>query len=196
VYLAWAQDPGTVPQGKDGKKADPRLEVRVARSDDGGRSFAPPVMASSPGDRVESSTVNPPQVAVGPKGPITLLSDDWIPYGDVKLALDTRDNAWVAFEDRRGEEDLIQVARIAPGGRATLAQAWPGTSPDLALRGDTVILFWSGAQGAKRSYALRPRSRGARRCASLIFLIPSELRRSFRPRRLRRIMGDSSIEVI
>ncbi|MGH8567186.1 MAG: hypothetical protein ACREXU_04005 [Gammaproteobacteria bacterium] len=50
VYLAWAQEiPGSVPQGKDGKKADPRLEVRIARSDDGGRSFAPPVVASRAG---------------------------------------------------------------------------------------------------------------------------------------------------
>ena len=238
VYLAWTQEiPGTVPQGKDGKKADPRLEVRVARSDDGGRSFAPPVVASAPGDRVESYTVSPTQVAVGPKGevyvlyghqdpefkpagrsvlrlvrsedggkrfsapveigtesvegvqtsvgmlnllaapngskgrlhaawytgserqpgvfyarsddegkgfsePIALLSDDWIPYGDVKLALDAKDNAWVAFEDRRGEEDLIQAARIGPDGRATLAQAWPGTGPDVAVDGDTAIVAW------------------------------------------------------
>ncbi len=78
--------------------------------------------------------------------PIALLSDDWIPYGDVKLALDTRDNAWVAFEDRRGDEDLIQVAMIAPDGKHTLTQAWPGTAPDVAAEGDTAIVAW-GTQG-------------------------------------------------
>ncbi len=77
---------------------------------------------------------------------IALLRDDWIPYGDVKLALDTRDNAWVAFEDRRGDEDLIQVAMIAPDGRHTLTQAWPGTAPDVAAESDTAIVAW-GTQG-------------------------------------------------
>ncbi len=178
--------PGTAPKDKDGKKADPKLEVRVARSDDGGRSFGPPVVASSPRDRVFSFTVNPTQVAVGPKGevyvlyphrhkepdftllwegsrqvlrlarsddegkgfsqPIALLSDDWIPYGDVKLALDAKDNAWVAFEDRRGDEDLIQVAMIATDGRRTLTQAWSGTAPDVAAEGETAIVAW-GTQG-------------------------------------------------
>jgi hypothetical protein len=89
--------------------------VFYARSDDEGRGFSKP---------------------------IALLSDDWIPYGDVKLALDTRDNAWVAFEDRRGDEDLIQVARIAPDGRHTLAEVWPGTAPDVAVEGDTAIVAW------------------------------------------------------
>ncbi|MGH8650776.1 MAG: hypothetical protein ACREYE_00730 [Gammaproteobacteria bacterium] len=78
--------------------------------------------------------------------PIALLSDDWIPYGDVKLALDTRDNAWVAFEDRRGNEDLIQVAMISADGKHTLTQAWPGTAPDVAAEGETAIVAW-GTQG-------------------------------------------------
>ena len=78
--------------------------------------------------------------------PIALLSDDWIPYGDVKLALDAKDNAWVAFEDRRGDEDLIQVAMIAPDGRHTLAEAWPGTAPDVAAENRTAIVTW-GTQG-------------------------------------------------
>ncbi len=78
--------------------------------------------------------------------PLALLSDDWIPYGDVKLALDARDNAWVAFEDRRGDEDLIQVAMIAADGKHTLTQAWPGTAPDVAAEGETAIVAW-GTQG-------------------------------------------------
>ena len=75
-----------------------------------------------------------------------LLSDACIPYGDVKLALDAKDNAWVAFEDRRGDEDLIQVAMIAPDGRHTLAETWPGTAPDVAAEDRTAIVAW-GTQG-------------------------------------------------
>ncbi len=33
--------------------------------------------------------------------PLALLTDAWVPYADVQLALDGRGNAWVAFEDRR-----------------------------------------------------------------------------------------------
>ncbi len=89
--------------------------VLYARSDDHGKSFSQPLV---------------------------LLTDDWIPYADVKLAIDGKDHAWVAFEDRRGEHDLIQLARIAPDGKVAWAKAWPGTSPDVAARGDTAIVTW------------------------------------------------------
>ena len=89
--------------------------VFYARSDDEGRTFSTPM---------------------------ALLSGDWVPYGDVKLALDGGDNAWVAFEDRRGDEDLIQVARIAPDGSYILTEAWPGTAPDLTARRDAAIVAW------------------------------------------------------
>jgi len=163
VYLAWAQEvPGTAPKDTDGKKADPRLEVRVARSGDRFKISGCPDI--SPGLAVDSrgrlhaawytGSERHPGVfyarsedeGKGFSEPIALLSDDWIPYGDVKLAFDTRDNAWVAFEDRRGDEDLIQVARIGPDGRATLAQAWPGTGPDVAAEGETTIVAW-GTKG-------------------------------------------------
>ena len=163
VYLAWAQEvPGTAPKDTDGKKADPRLEVRVARSGDRFKISGCPDI--SPGLAVDSrgrlhaawytGSERHPGVfyarsedeGKGFSEPIALLSDDWIPYGDVKLALDTRDNAWVAFEDRRGDEDLIQVAMIAPDGRHTLAEAWPGTAPDLAAEDRTAIVTW-GTKG-------------------------------------------------
>ncbi|MGH8614742.1 MAG: sialidase family protein [Gammaproteobacteria bacterium] len=80
--------------------------------------------------------------------PLALLADDWVPYGDVKLALDAEDQAWVAFEDRRGAQDLIQVARVTPDGRHTLSDAWPGTAPDVAVRGETAIVTW-GTQAAE-----------------------------------------------
>lgn len=76
--------------------------------------------------------------------PIALLTDDWLPYGDVKLALDAKDNAFVAFEDRRGDEDLIRVARIGADGAITHAEPWPGTGPDLAVIGDSALIVWGG----------------------------------------------------
>ena len=61
--------------------------------------------------------------------PVALLTDDWLPYGDVKLALDAKDNAFVAFEDRRGDEDLIRVARIGADGAITHAAALARNRP-------------------------------------------------------------------
>ena len=69
--------------------------------------------------------------------PVPVLADEWVPPGDVQLVVDDRDRAWVAFEDRRAdEEDRIQVVRIDPGGKQTPSSAWPGTAPDLAVGGD------------------------------------------------------------
>jgi hypothetical protein len=79
--------------------------------------------------------------------PVALLTDNWIPYADVKLAIDGADHAWVAFEDRRGERDLIQVARISPEGKVSRSTAWPGTAPDIAGFGDSAIVTW-GTQAA------------------------------------------------
>ncbi|WP_283472088.1 hypothetical protein [Methylosinus trichosporium] len=76
--------------------------------------------------------------------PIALLTDDWLPYADVKLALDSKDNAWVAFEDRRGDVDLVRLARIGADGSLAFAEPWPGTIPDLAALGDAVVVA-SGA---------------------------------------------------
>ncbi|MGH9022329.1 MAG: sialidase family protein, partial [Acidimicrobiia bacterium] len=53
--------------------------------------------------------------------PLALLTDAWVPYGDVKLSIDGSDNAWVAFEDRRGDDDQIRLVRIAPDGTAEVS---------------------------------------------------------------------------
>jgi nucleotide-binding universal stress UspA family protein len=72
--------------------------------------------------------------------PVALLTDEWVPYADVKLALDAKDNAWVAFEDRRGDTDLIHLFRIGADGTLARAEPWPGTIPDLAAAGDGVVV--------------------------------------------------------
>ncbi len=74
--------------------------------------------------------------------PVALLTGEWVPYADVKLALDGKDNVWVAFEDRRGEEDLIQVVRIAAGGGRATTKAWPGTAPDVTAVGESALVTW------------------------------------------------------
>lgn len=74
LYLAWAQEvPGPAAKEKDDKKIDPKLQVLLARSTDGGRQFGPPVVVSTPKDHVASYTVSPTQVAVGPKGEVYVL---------------------------------------------------------------------------------------------------------------------------
>ncbi|MGH6829619.1 MAG: sialidase family protein, partial [Methylocella sp.] len=76
--------------------------------------------------------------------PLALLTDEWVPYADVKLALDSHDNAWVAFEDRRGETDLIHLVRVTPNGTVSRAEPWPGTIPDVAAHGDSAVVAWGG----------------------------------------------------
>lgn len=98
--------------------------VYYAKSDDGGRHFSKP---------------------------LALLTDAWVPYADVQLALDGRGNAWVAFEDRRdGRPEEVKLLRIDASGVVSPPQSWPGTSPDLAARGDTAILVYTDAAGAVR----------------------------------------------
>ena len=75
--------------------------------------------------------------------PRPLLTDDWVPAGDVRLMVDDRGAAWVAFEDRRDEkEDRVQVVRVAPGGGVDASTPWSGRAPYLANAGDGVIVAW------------------------------------------------------
>ncbi len=85
--------------------------------------------------------------------PIALLTDEWVPYADVKLALDANDNAWVAFEDKRGETDLIHLARIGADGTVFRAEPWSGTIPDLAAVGDGVVIAWGTPAAEEHAHA-------------------------------------------
>ncbi|MGH9039471.1 MAG: sialidase family protein [Acidimicrobiia bacterium] len=77
--------------------------------------------------------------------PVALLTDDWIPYGDVVMAIDRDDVAWVAYEDRRSDVDQIQVVRVGPDGELTYSESWPGNTPDLGVGDDGIRVVWSGA---------------------------------------------------
>jgi hypothetical protein len=78
--------------------------------------------------------------------PSTLLTGEWVPYGDVKLAIDGDDHAWVAFEDRRADQDQIRLVRMDPQGRAAFSKAWTGTAPDITAGDASAVVTW-GTQG-------------------------------------------------
>lgn len=73
--------------------------------------------------------------------PVALLHGEWVPYGDVRLVIDGQDRPWVAFEDRTGEIDRVQVARIDPQTPAvSFSKAIPGHGPALVAGKDWAAL--------------------------------------------------------
>lgn len=65
--------------------------------------------------------------------PLALLHGKWAPYADVRLVVDGKDQPWVAFEDRSGEIDQVQIARIDPSSMSVSFSApVPGRGPALA----------------------------------------------------------------
>lgn len=83
--------------------------------------------------------------------PVTLLTADWVPYANVKLAVDANDNAWVAFEDRRDENgERVVLNRIDFQGAPSTPWSWSGRSPDLAARRNSITLLWNDETGAVR----------------------------------------------
>jgi hypothetical protein len=163
--LAWGAVKGS---------ADPVRDIVVAASQDRGATWRPAVKLHDDGFKVSACPDVTAGLAVDSKGrlhaawytgsdrrpgvfyavssdhgqsfsePVALLTDDWLPYGDVKLALDAKDNAFVAFEDRRGDTDLIRLARIGADGTIVHAEPWAGTGPDLAVLGDAALVVWGG----------------------------------------------------
>ncbi len=75
LYLAWVRPGKTSP------------EVVVARSEDGGRNVSEPVLASGSDTAVVTSSVNPAQVAVGPKGVVYLLYGRQVPSPHLETGL-------------------------------------------------------------------------------------------------------------
>jgi hypothetical protein len=88
---------------------------------------------------------------------LTLLTDDWVPYADVKLAVDGKDRAWVAFEDRRAESgERVMLTRIDSHGTPSPPQSWPGEAPDIAAQADSVTLLWTTPNGALQALEVAP----------------------------------------
>ena len=80
--------------------------------------------------------------------PLPLLTDGWVPYADVKLAVDGSDHVWVTYEDRRDDRaDQMVLAEIDPQGNPARLGQWPGRAPDIAAKAGAVMLVWTGAKG-------------------------------------------------
>ena len=61
--------------------------------------------------------------------PLALQTGKWSPYADVRLVIDGKDQPWVAFEDRSGDTDKVQVARIDPESMSvSLSTPWPAAA--------------------------------------------------------------------
>ncbi|MGH9000483.1 MAG: sialidase family protein, partial [Acidimicrobiia bacterium] len=169
VYMSWAREaPGREPAEGE----DPVMEIVVARSADDGDTWSEPAkfhddgfkmsgcpdvaagLAADSGGRLHAAwytgTDSHPGVyyAVSDDGvsfsqPVALLNDEWVPYADVRLVIDGDDQPWVAFEDRRGEVDQVQLVRIDPDtSAASFAAALPGHGPDLVAGDDWALLTW------------------------------------------------------
>ncbi|OQK16449.1 hypothetical protein AU255_00635 [Methyloprofundus sedimenti] len=81
--------------------------------------------------------------------PLALLTAAWVPYADVKLAVDGSDAAWIAFEDHRNEHgERVVMVRIDVQGLLSQPRSWLGHSPDIAAREGAATLVWAGPKGA------------------------------------------------
>ena len=88
--------------------------------------------------------------------PLALLTAAWVPYADVKLAVDGSDTAWIAFEDRRNEQgERVVLTRIDAQGIPSQPQSWLGHSPDIAARADAATLTWVSAKGQVQALQAR-----------------------------------------
>jgi hypothetical protein len=85
--------------------------------------------------------------------PVPLLPEGSTPYGGVKLALDSQDNAWIALESRQDDSTTIHLLRIGHDGTVSRAPPWTGRSPDLARLGDGVIVTWNDGHGSDEESA-------------------------------------------
>ncbi|EAR20299.1 sialidase/neuraminidase family protein [Nitrococcus mobilis] len=134
--------------------SDPKLTVGMAIDAKGrlhvawytGSGLGPGVYYAESGDRGKHFSK-----------PIALLSDDWVPYANVKLVVAEEGAAWVAFEDRREEYgERVTVLRIDQQGNVSAPRYWRGSGPDVAVEGDAAVLTWMGAGGAIRVVRLAP----------------------------------------
>ena len=76
--------------------------------------------------------------------PLALQTGKWSPYADVRLVIDGKDQPWVAFEDRSGDTDKVQVARIDPNSMSvSLSAPVAGRGPALVVSDGWALLSFS-----------------------------------------------------
>ncbi|MDN5871148.1 MAG: glycoside hydrolase [Nitrococcus sp.] len=145
-------------------------DIIVARSTDDGTTWSEPVKISDDGFKISGCPDVAPGLASDADGtlhaawytgtsahpgvyyatsedgvhwskPLTLLRGEWVPYADVRLVIDGQGRPWVAFEDRTGEVDRLQVVMINPRTHAVaFSKAIPGHGPALAAGEDWALL--------------------------------------------------------
>mgnify|MGYP001183608480 CR=1 FL=1 len=163
VYVAWRK----VHEGNV-------RDIVVARSEDGGRTFGPPVRVHADDWVLDGCPHAGPSIDVDAAGrlhvawytgregrqgvyyavsedggrsfgpPVALVEGEWVPISLVRLAVDPRGGVWFAWDDRRGETRTVQLAYAAEGGRPRPVDAVPvpGGAPVVAVQGNTRVVAW------------------------------------------------------
>jgi hypothetical protein len=123
-------------------------DIAVARSDDGGLTFGPPVRVHVDGWHITGCPHAGPALAVDGAGRLhvawytgaasgpgvyhavstdagrsfgtrhEILVGPWVPPSRVQLATDPAGGVWAAWEDGTGDEPVVRLARLEAGGRA------------------------------------------------------------------------------
>ncbi|HEY8483700.1 MAG TPA: sialidase family protein [Longimicrobiales bacterium] len=156
-------------------------DIVVARSTDGGRTFGAPVRVHDDGWVIDGCPHAGPSLAVDGDGRLhvawytgregrqglfhavsedggrsfggaaPILSGEWVPVSQVKLVADGRGEVWITWDDRRGEEKRVYVARAERSGpsRRGAAEAGRGASPAIAAAGDVRAVAWLDGEAVR-----------------------------------------------
>lgn len=176
-------------------------DIVVARSIDGGKSFSEPNKVSNDNFAYDSCVHVGAPMAMDSKGrlhivwytgkegspgiyyavsedngktfgkPIPILTGDWVPPSRAQLVVDSKDNAWIAWEDTSGlsansvhwkYEDtraLIFTAMITPDGQVFKASKPinpdDGKSPVIANGRDNLSIVWAGIDNEIRCSTMK-----------------------------------------
>jgi hypothetical protein len=166
-------------------------DIAIARSDDGGRTFAGPVRVHEDGWQLDACPHAGASLAVDGTGrlhvawytgasdgqglwravsrdggrsfaqPVPLLVGGWVPPSQVKLATDAHGRVWAAWDDRREEQSVVRVALLTEHGHDAIDRTFDGRSPAIAA-GRDVVVAWHTADGAARAATIRASSRAGR----------------------------------
>ncbi len=137
LYMAWAREkPGHAHHPDE----DPVLETVVARSDDDGKTFSKPVVASSE-DKVISYSISPTQVAVGKEGEVYVLYLQSVPSKSLsEYIAESRANLRVVRSDDGAKTFSAPVDVANEKVETWTEMATPFVAPD----GDLYTTFLDG----------------------------------------------------
>jgi hypothetical protein len=168
VFVAWRKVyPGDV------------REVVVARSADGGRTFSAPVQVQRDDWVFPGCPHAGPSLAVDGKGrvfatwytgkegaqglyyavssdggrsfgdPTALVTGDFVPPSQARLATGAGGAVWAAWDDMRGKEKQIRVGRLDGGSVRELGVPLAGSTPSIRMSGDSGAVIWRDGQSVR-----------------------------------------------